>query len=206
MLTLSPPSGAALMHNAFASKRGAFLFPFGPNPLWPLSLLSGLAALLSLRWACKRRDLRPSLGFGLVFAISLVVGCGGSSPAVPPPPPGPFATSTVVSTGSPKVAQNTAFTFTAKVTGLGNPSGTVNFYANGSWFGSSNLTAGTATFSASLVCPGIYSVTAQYIGDVSNLASSSSGVSQAITGSTLMQVNAQTSTLFHSVNVTVTLQ
>ena len=209
ILTLSPPSGAALVRNAFVSKRGAFLFPFGTNPLWPLSLLSGLAALLSLRWACKWRDLRPSLGFGLVFVISLIIGCGGGSSAVPSPPPppsGPFATSTTVSTGSAKVAQNAPFTLTAKVTGQGNPSGTVNFYANGNWLGSSNLTAGTATLSASLVFPGIYSVTAQYVGDSSNLASTSSGVSQAITGSTLMQVNGHTSTLFHSVNVTVTLQ
>src|SRR5207302_549438 len=55
-LTLSPPSGAAFVHNSFVSKRGAFIFPLAPNPLWPLSLLSGLAALLSLRWAYKRRD------------------------------------------------------------------------------------------------------------------------------------------------------
>ncbi len=209
ILTLSAPSGAALVRKAFVSKRGAFLFPFGTNPLWPLSLLSGLAALLSLCWACKWRDLRPSLGFGLVFVISLIIGCGGGSSAVPPPPPppsGPFATSTTVSTGSAKVAQNAPFTLTAKVTGQSNPSGTVNFYANGNWLGSSNLTAGTATLSTSLVFPGIYSVTAQYVGDSNNLASTSSGVSQAITGSTLMQVNGQTSTLFHSVNVTVTLQ
>jgi len=208
-LTLSPPSGAALVHNSFVSKRGDFVFPFGPNPLWPLSLLSGLAALLSLRWAHKRRDLRPSLGFGMVFVISLIVGCGGGSSAVPPPPPpppGPFATSTTVSTGSAKVAQNAPFTLTAKVTGQGSPTGAVYFYANGAGIGSSPLTANTANLNATLPFPGVYSVTAYYAGDGSNLASTSPGVGQAITGSTVMQVNAQTSTLFHSVNVTVTLQ
>src|SRR6266849_2882167 len=209
-LTLSPPSGAALVHKAFASKRGAFLFPFGPNPLWPVSLLSGFATLLSLRWAYKRRNLRPSLGFGLVFLISLIIGCGGGSNYTPPPPPppptGPFATTTTVSTSSAKVAQSAPVTFTAKVTGQGNPSGTVNFLANGSWIGASTLAAGTATLNTTLPFPGIYSITAQYAGDFNNLTSTSPGVGESITGSTVMQVNAQTSTLFHSVNVTVTLQ
>jgi len=207
-LTLSPPSGAALAHKAFVSKRGAFLFPFGPNPLWPVSLLTGFAALLYLRWAYKPRNLRPSLGFGLVFVISLIIGCGGgySTPPPPPPPTGPFATTTTVSTSSAKVAQSAPVTFTAKVTGQGNPSGTVNFYASGSWIGASTLAAGTATLNTTLPFPGIYSVTAQYAGDFNNLTSTSPGVGESVTGSTVMQVNAQTSTLFHSLNVTVTLQ
>jgi len=207
-LTLSPPSGAALVHNAFVSKRGALFFPIGTNSLWPLTLLSGLAALLSLWWACKRRDLRPSLGLSLVFVISLIIGCGGgnSTPPPPPPPVGPFATTTTVSTSSAKVAQGAAVTFTAKVSGQGNPTGTVSFYANGSYYGQSNLIAGTAALNTSLAFPGIYSITAQYAGDSNNLNSTSPGVGESVTGSTVMQVNAQTSTLFHSVNVTVTLQ
>ncbi|HKW63636.1 MAG TPA: Ig-like domain repeat protein [Candidatus Acidoferrum sp.] len=211
-LTLSPsPSAVAPMRNAVAKKHvGAFLMPRGPNPLWPLSLLSGLAGLLSLRWARKRRDLRPSLGFGLVCIISLIIGCGGGSsagpPPPPPPPPGPTATMATVTTSAAKVAQGSALTFTAKVTGAGNPTGAVSFYANGSYYGQANLTAGTATLNTSLAFPGIYSITAQYAGDTNNLPSTSPGVSEAVTGSTVMQVNGQTSTLFHSTNVTVTLQ
>jgi hypothetical protein len=208
-LTLSPPSGTAMVHNTFASKRSLFLFPIRTNPLWPLSLLSGLATLLSLRWAYLRRDLRPSLGFGLVFVVSLIIGCGGGNSAVPPPPPpppGPFATSTTVSTSSVKVGQNVSFTLTAKVTGQGSPTGGVYFSANGTGIGSSLLTANTATVNVTLPSPGVYSITAYYAGDGGNLASTSPPVSQAITGTTVMQVNAQTSTLFHSGNVTVTLQ
>ena len=92
------------------------------------------------------------------------------------------------------------------MTGQGSPTGTVSFYANGSWYGQANLTAGTATLNTSLAFPGVYSITAQYAGDSSNLPSTSPGVREAVTGTTVMQVNAQTSTLFHSVNVTVTLQ
>jgi hypothetical protein len=210
-LTLLPPAAAAaVMRTNIALKHsGAFFFPFGSNPLWPLSLLSGLAALLSLRWAHKHRDFKPSLGFGLVFAISLIIGCGGGSASPsppPPPPPGPTATSTTVTTSSPTVAQNAPITFTAKVTGQGNPTGTVTFYANGGWIGQSSLSAGTATLNTTLPFAGIYSITAQYGGDAKNLASTSPGVSEAVTGSTVFQVNGQTSTLFHSVNVTVTLQ
>jgi pro-kumamolisin-like protein/Big-like domain-containing protein len=209
-LMLTPtPSGAAPMGNAVIRKRaGLFLVLSGANPLWPISLLSGFAALLSLWWAGKRNNLRLSFGFSMVCILSLVIGCGGGSSTPPPPPPpqGPFATSTTVSTSSATIAQNTTLTWTAKVTGQGNPTGTVAFYANGSYYGQSNLTAGTATLSTSLASPGIYSITAQYAGDTKNLTSTSPGVPQSVTGGTVMQINGQTSTLFHSVNVTVTLQ
>ncbi len=92
------------------------------------------------------------------------------------------------------------------MTGQGSPAGNVAFYTNGSWIGVSTLAAGTATLNTTLPFPGIYSITAQYAGDSNNLTSTSPGVGESVTGSTVMQVNAQTSTLFHSVNVTVTLQ
>jgi hypothetical protein len=209
-LTLSPsPSGAARAKNAVTRKRtDPYLFSFGPNPLWPLSLLSNLAALLSLRWARKRRDLRLSFGFGLVCVISLIIGCGGgsSNSGPPPPPPGPFATTTAVTTSSAKVAQNAAVAFTAKVTGQGNPTGSVAFYANGGGIGVSTLSSGTAMLNTTLPSAGIYSITAQYAGDSNNLASTSPAVSEAVTGSTVIQVTGNTGTLVHSVNVTVTLQ
>jgi len=93
------------------------------------------------------------------------------------------------------------------VTGQGSPSGTVNFfYATGGWIGSSNLTAGTATLNVTLPFPGLYSVNAQYSGDAKNSPSTSANVSEAVTGSTVFQVNGQTGSLYRSTNVTVTLQ
>ena len=210
-LTLLPsPSGGATMKNSAFSKRGSvFPFPFKPNPMWPLSLVSGLAALLTLRRAWQKNEWRASLGFGLVCIFSLIIGCGGGSSASSPPPPppsGPFATSTTVSASSAKVAQGSPVTFTAKVTGQGSPTGTVSFFLNGTSYGMSTLTAGTATLNTSVASPGIFTLTASYSGDANNTSSTSPGVSQAVTGSTTMQVNGQTSTLFHSANVTVTLQ
>jgi hypothetical protein len=123
-------------------------------------------------------------------------------------PPTPAVTTTTVSTGSAKVAQNSPVTFTATVTGTGNPTGSVSFYLSGGYYGTAQLVSGSAslTLSPVIIPPGIYSLTAQYSGDANNLASNSAGISQAVTGTTIMQVNAQTGTLFHSANVTVTLQ
>jgi hypothetical protein len=209
-LTVSPSAGTGA---AMARKRvsltypATFRFPRWRNPLWPLSVLSALAVLMSLLWAHRQRDLRPSLGFGLVFVITLIIGCGGGSSATPPPPPpAPTATSTTVTTSAAKVAQGSPLTITAKVTGSGNPTGSVTFYASNSWIGQANLTMGTATLNTSLPFAGIYSLTAQYSGDTNNQPSSSSGVSEAVTGSTTFQVNGQTSSLLHFVYVTVTLQ
>jgi hypothetical protein len=209
ILSSSLSGAAAPMPNAIPPKRiGFYFFPFGSNPLWPLSLGSAVVALMLLCLARKSGNLRPSLGFGLICIIIVIIGCGGgnSTPPPPPPPTGPFATSTTVSTSSAKVAQGAAVTFTAKVTGQGNPSGNVTYYANGGWMGQSSLTAGTATLNTTLPFAGIWSITAQYAGDSNNLTSTSPGVGESVTGSTVMQVNGQTSTLFHSVNVTVTIQ
>jgi hypothetical protein len=95
---------------------------------------------------------------------------------------------------------------TAKVTGQGHPSGTVNFYANGGWLGTGNLSSGSTTLASSLPFPGLYSITAQYAGDPNNLTSTSTGLSESVTGSTVFQLNGQTGSVYHSVNVTVTLQ
>ncbi len=210
-LTLAPGSAApAVMSHAASPKRNfLFLLPHWPNPLWPIAVLSGLAALLCGFRTGNHKNRRASLGFGLACVICLIIGCGGGSatpPPPPPPPPGPFATTTALTTSSPKMAQGTQFTLTATVTGQGGPTGTVNFYANGGWIGTSNLTAGTATLSVNLPFPGLYSVNAQYLGDARNETSTSANVAEAVTGTTVFQVNGQTGSLYHSTNVTVTLQ
>jgi hypothetical protein len=210
VLTISPsPSGTAAPANIAPRKHNAFLqLPFGQNPLWPLTLLSGFAALLALICASKKKTLRLSFGFGLVCILSLIIGCGGGSSGggPPPPPPGPSATTTVLTLSSAKVAPNAALTFTAKVTGQGSPSGSVDFYANGNWIGNSNLLAGSAALNTSFSFPGIYSISAHYAGNTNNLASASSPASEAITGTTIFQVSGTTGALFHSVDVTVNLQ
>lgn len=73
-------------------------------------------------------------------------------------------------------------TFTAKVTGNGEtPGGTVNFIANGSTIGGGTLnSSGVATFSTSSLAVGTYSVTAQYVGDTNDAASTSAAGSLTV--------------------------
>jgi hypothetical protein len=97
-------------------------------------------------------------------------------------------------------------TLSAKVTGQGSPTGQIGFYANGGWIGTASLAGGTASLNTTFPFPGIFSVTAQYSGDSNNLNSTSPGVSESVTGSTVMQLSGQTGSLVHSVNVTVTVQ
>jgi hypothetical protein len=76
----------------------------------------------------------------------------------------------------------------------------------GTWANEVNLVAGSATATTSPTYPGVFALTAIYNGDASNSGSTSPPVTQVVTGSTVMQVTASTSTLYHSANVTVTLQ
>jgi len=217
MLALSPsPASNAVSNNAVRWKH-AGLFPdfSGTNSLWPLSIFTGMTATLLLLWRPQRKRMRSAFRLGAACVISLAIGCGGGgsfngggggSGGGGGGAPTPSVTTTTVSTGSAKVAQNSPVTFTATVTGTGNPTGSVSFYLSGGYYGSAYLVAGSASVTASPAIPGIYSLIAQYAGDANNLGSTSAGVSQAVTGTTIMQVNAQTGTLFHSTSVTVTLQ
>jgi hypothetical protein len=105
------------------------------------------------------------------------------------------------------VASGGAVSFTANVTGPGNlPTGTVNFFLNGSDYGSGNLVSGTATLNTSVPYAGVYSLTAIYSGDAQHNSSTSAGVTQVVTGSANFAVAGQTSLLYHPVSVTVVLQ
>jgi hypothetical protein len=154
---------------------------------------------------------RAATGLIIISAISLALGCssssstsggggGGTQPSVKP-------TSTSVLSSAAKVATQTQVTFTATITGSNTPTGSVNFVANGNInLGSANLNGNTAGLTTTIAFPGIYTVTALYSGDALNNPSTSVGLAQAVTGSTVMDVEGQTSTLTHFANVTVTVQ
>jgi hypothetical protein len=155
--------------------------------------------------------LRAALGLGTVFAISVMLGCGGGTSFSGGGGGGggttPQATSTTVTSNSGKVAAGGSLTLTAKVTGVNKPTGSVTFSNGNQWLGTANLgTDGTAPLTTTLPFPGTYGITAVYSGDALNLTSTSSSIQELVTGSTVMQLSAQTSALFHAVNVTVTLQ
>jgi photosystem II stability/assembly factor-like uncharacterized protein len=81
---------------------------------------------------------------------------------------------TTVTTGSSGPVVMTARV--APTTGTGTPTGSVNFFENGTSVGSGTLSSGTATFNynPSALVAGTYSITAQYGGDMTFAGSTSS--------------------------------
>ena len=209
-LTLTPSASGA----SVASKRTVIPHPFGKFPVGPTSFfaISFLAGFASLAFfAAPRRSFRWRVAARLIMisSVCLALGCGagssgngggGGTQQQPTP------TTTTVMTSAAKVGSQAPFTVTATVTGAQNPTGGVQFYANGLYLGSGSLVGNTASASASIFSPGIYSLTAQYFGDGLNNPSTSVGVNQVITGSTAIYVQGQTGTTIHSANVNVTIQ
>ena len=190
------------------AKRSGFpLFPSGSNPWW---LFGPITALLSLVFLRNDSGWRRSLSFASLCFCILVISCGGgssSSGGGGGGGGGGLAPSTVTLTSdAPKIASGGTFNLTAKVSGKGNPSGLVDFYFNGLYWGPQRLYAGVATLQVTAPPPAVYQVTAHYEGDAVNSPSTSAPLAQAVTGSETFQVQGVSGLISHSVDVTVTFQ
>jgi hypothetical protein len=86
-------------------------------------------------------------------------------------------TTLAISAGSAN--QNQQLSLTATVTGA-NPTGSVSFVSGSTTLGAASITNGTATLPFSFTAAGTYIVTANYAGDVANLASTSNAVSVTV--------------------------
>jgi Bacterial Ig-like domain (group 3) len=218
-LTLSPaPAGQAILHTTLVRK--PMFGTFGSNRHWPLTVATALLTSYLLLWPRRSTRFRPALVCGLACVLSLLgcggggggsiggtsggggqggAGGGGGTPQL-------SATATSLSVSAPTVASGSPLTLTAKVTGPGNPTGTVDFNIVGSWGGQANLVAGTATVTANALFPGLYQVTATYNGDASNSPSTSAPVKEGVTGSTSAVVIGQTGSVRNNTSVTITVQ
>ncbi len=88
-------------------------------------------------------------------------------------------TTALVSDNNPSTYGDSV-TFTATVTGS-SPTGTVEFYSGATLLGSDTLDGSfEATYTTSSLAAGNYSITAEYLGDMSNSASTSSAVNQVV--------------------------
>jgi len=88
-------------------------------------------------------------------------------------------TTALVSDNNPSTYGDSV-TFTATVTGS-SPTGTVQFYSGATLLGSDTLDGSfEATYTTSSLAAGNYSITAEYLGDMSNSASTSSAVNQVV--------------------------
>ncbi len=211
MLTLTPAApGAGNAVKRIAIAKAFPQIPAGPRGFLGLGLLAGLAGLAF--FAAPRRTLRWRLAgrLTLISVVTLALGCGagssGSGGGGGVTPPAQTPTTTTVATSAAKVNSQSQATFTATVTGTQNPTGDVQFYLSGVYIGVTNLVGNTATLTTSFYAPGDYSVTAQYFGDGANAPSTSSAISQYVTGTTSAYVQGQTSTITHYANVQITVQ
>ncbi|NYF77948.1 Ig-like domain repeat protein [Granulicella arctica] len=115
------------------------------------------------------------------------------------------ATATTLQASSQSVVKGSAVTFTATVTGVANPTGTVTFSNGSSVLGTTTLTAGVATFGYTTTTTGSLSVTATYSGNANTAGSSSNAVSVNVTGGTISSTVLTTSVTTVNQGQSVTL-
>ncbi|HEX4794926.1 MAG TPA: Ig-like domain repeat protein [Humisphaera sp.] len=93
----------------------------------------------------------------------------------------PNATSTTVSSSVNPSVLNQAVTFTATVSGVGTPTGTVTFMDGTTTLATGTLNAsGVATFTTSALMLGTHPITAVYGGDTNDSASTSAALNQVV--------------------------
>jgi hypothetical protein len=92
-------------------------------------------------------------------------------------------TSATISASANPVNAGQSMTFTASVSGVqlaDSAPGSVSLYDGATLLGTATLSSGSATLPASFSSPGVHSITAQYGGDATHVASSSAIFSEAV--------------------------
>lgn len=219
-ISTTAPSSVSNAGTVLVRRRPAVLIPFGSEQWWMLSAFAGLVALLLIVVPGRKRCLRSAAGFGFVCMVSLAIGCGGGASASNGSggnggngggSEGPYSTTTTITASSTKVAQGANLTLTSTVSSAGSvvPSGSVFFnFGNCNFSTSEGLTNGSTQLqiTGGYLGIGICSATAQYVGSVTDLQSSSGTLNIAFTGSFTQNIAGQTSSDTHMTQVTLTLQ
>jgi hypothetical protein len=182
------------------------------NATWVVGILAGITSLFFFAAAGKGRRYRYSgMALVLICGASIAPGCGGGGGndgggGGGGGQSGPVATITSLSTPASKIAPGAEPTFTATVSSSKAPTGSVTFNSQSCGFtATQNLVNGSAQIQ---VAPSvaICDVTARYSGDGNNLASQSGTLNIVFTGTSTEQLNAQTATDIHAIQLSVTLQ
>lgn len=142
------------------------------------------------------------LAAGLVLGIvSAVLGCGGGGASN-----AQVATTTTLSSSALKVGFGTPVTFSVLVVpqGSATPTGTVQLFDNGTTFGNATpVNSGVASILTTNLPVGVHVITAQYSGDAHALGSTSSPITQLITGSVPMQITGTSNGIVQTANFIV---
>jgi hypothetical protein len=209
MVTLTPTgSGPANAARAKIHKAGGF--SVGPGEWWRLGISVGLAIFFLAGIPGRRRRVRTIFGMGAAFLLYFALGCGGGGGGGGGGRGGGGATPTsiAISSSNTKVADTGGYTITATVTGISPLTGTVSFYDYGIMVaGPFTVSNGQAQMgSGDLDTIGVHQFTARYNGDPRNLSSTSAGLSQTITGTTLVIITGSTGSDSHALSATVGIQ
>jgi hypothetical protein len=162
--------------------------------------LIGGASLAALMLFLVPSARRRSIVWLILLAMILPIGCGGSG--------SPKDTLLAISSSNIKAASGSSVTLTATLSALtSNPTGTVTFYDGSTAIGSAvTVSNSTASLQTSSLAVGAHTITAVYSGDSQNAKSTSIAITQVITGTTTIAVNATSGTLSHIIQLSVTIQ
>jgi hypothetical protein len=171
---------------------------------WTLSAGTGFAAMFLLLLPGGRKKYRAALGLGLVCILTLVAGCSGSGGGTILPPKTATVTKLTANTG--KVANGTAFTFSAAVTG-GTPTGMVQLFDGTTMIGTAATVAGgTGVPTAPALTVGTHAISAQFLGDATTKPSTSGTINLTVTGSTTIAITSSPAATPVAPAITVTVQ
>ncbi|PYT99693.1 MAG: hypothetical protein DMG34_20265, partial [Acidobacteria bacterium] len=200
------------------ARKVAFL-GFGRGDWWMMSSALSLGALLALFLRQTRQHFRWAFGLGAICLLCLALGCGGGGGGAGggggggagggggggATSPGP--TTITLTTSNAKVVQGTPFTITATITASNALSGTVTFYDFGTSVSGVPVVNGQAQTGAGYINNiGIHQITATYSGDTHNLISTSSVLTQVLTGTIAIPIQGSTGGNAHYIQATVGVQ
>ena len=208
-ISLTPIVSGAANALRYQARHATFL-SMDRGDWWFLSLATGLCLPFLLRLRGGRRKFRAALAVGTACLVCFALGCGSSGVTGGEGGGGgtPLPTSITLTTSNAKVAQNTQFLITATVTSSKPLTGTINFYNFGTPIVSGiPPTNGQAqTGSGYINNLGLYQITATYSGDANNLASTSAPLTQVLTGTMPVTIQASTGGDVHYLQATLGLQ
>ena len=210
---VSSTSASVILNQAHYSG----LSNFQANKYWTISLASGLASCFLFLSPLGRKKKRAVCSLGLVCLLTFALGCGGGSSAAPSSGgsgagagggASAAPTSITLTTSNAKVPQNQPFVITATVTSNKPLTGNVTFYNFGRPIAGFPISNGQAQVGGPgyINNPGLYQITATYGGDVNNQSSTSSALTQVITGAMPGTLQARTGGDIHSLQVNFGVQ
>jgi Big-like domain-containing protein len=190
----------ATVNSLSGTPTGSVTFFDGPSAIGTNPLSAGQATLTTSTLTAGTHSITARYSGDTTFA-------GSTSTALTQTVIGQPTTTAVASSLNPSTAGQ-AVTFTATVTAVGTPTGSVTFRDGTTTLGTGTLSAGQATFSTSTLAVGSHSITAAYQGDATFDASTSSALTQNVVGvpsSTSVTSSLNPATAGQSVTFTATV-